>query len=131
MWAAAEGLPASGAERVAWAESWRHRLRHEPGAAAALIAEVIADTALTATRRELDRAKAQAKAGLLMSLESSWGQASYVARQLAIRGRLVEPSEVVAELDAVTLEQVRAAGAKMLAGPRASATIGMPAVRAA
>jgi predicted Zn-dependent peptidase len=105
--------------------------RREAGAASALIAEVIADTALTATQRELDRAKAQAKAGLLMSLESSWGQAAYVARQLAIRGRLVEPSEVVAELDAVTLEQVRAAGAKMLAGPRASATIGMPAVRAA
>jgi predicted Zn-dependent peptidase len=105
--------------------------RREAGAASALIAEVIADAALTATRRELDRAKAQAKAGLLMSLESSWGQAAYVARQLAIRGRLVEPSEVVAALDAVTLEQVRAAGAKMLAGPRASATIGMPAVRAA
>ena len=38
----------------------------------------------------------QAKAGLLMSLESSWGQASYVARQLAPHGRLVEPAEVVA-----------------------------------
>ena len=66
-----------------------------------------------------------------MSLESSWGQAAYVARQLAIKGRLVEPAEVVAEIDAVTLEQVRAAGERMLAGPRASATIGMPAVRAA
>jgi hypothetical protein len=44
---------------------------------------------------------------------------------------LVEPAEVVAELEAVTLEQVRAAGAKMLAGPRTRATIGFPAVRAA
>ena len=35
------------------------------------------------------------------------------------------------ELEAVTLDDVRAAGAKMLAGPRASATIGVPAVRAA
>ena len=105
--------------------------RREAAAAASLIAEVVAEAAGSATQRELDRARAQAKAGLLMSLESSWGQAAYVARQLAIRGRLVEPAEVVAELDAVTLEQVRAAGAKMLAGPRASATIGMPAVRAA
>jgi predicted Zn-dependent peptidase len=105
--------------------------RREAAAAAALIAEVVAEAVENASQRELDRARAQAKAGLLMSLESSWGQAAYVARQLAIRGRLVEPSEVVAEIDAVTLAQVRAAGAKMLAGPRASATIGMPAVRAA
>ena len=105
--------------------------RREAAAASALIAEVVAQAVEDASQRELDRARAQAKAGLLMSLESSWGQAAYVARQLAIRGRLVEPSEVVAEIDAVTLAQVRAAGAKMLAGPRASATIGMPAVRAA
>jgi predicted Zn-dependent peptidase len=105
--------------------------RREAAAAAALIAEVVAGAASDATQRELDRARAQAKAGLLMSLESSWGQASYVARQLAIRGRLVEPAEVVAELEAVTLDQVHAAGAAMLAGPQARATIGMPAVRAA
>jgi predicted Zn-dependent peptidase len=105
--------------------------RREAAAAAALIEEVLADTAETATEREHQRALAQAKAGLLMSLESSWGQASYVARQLSVHGRLVEPSEVVARLEAVTLEQIRAAGANILAGPRASATIGVPAVRAA
>ena len=50
----------------------------------------------------------------------------------AIHGRLVEPAEVVAALEAVTLEQIRAAGAKILAGPRARARrIGVPAVRAA
>jgi hypothetical protein len=38
---------------------------------------------------------------------------------------------VVTALEAVTLEQIRAAGAKILAGPRASATLGVPAVRAA
>ena len=105
--------------------------RREAAAAAALIAEVIADAAENATEREHQRALAQAKAGLLMSLESSWGQAGYVARQLAVHGRLVEPEEVVRAFDAVTLEQIRAAGAKILVGPRASATIGVPAVRAA
>ena len=105
--------------------------RREAAAAGALIAEVIADTAKTASETEHRRALAQAKAGLLMSLESSWGQAAYVARQLSIHGRLVEPAEVVAALEAVTLEEIRAAGAKILAGPRASATIGLPAVRAA
>jgi len=105
--------------------------RREAAAASALIAEVAADTAATATPAELARALAQAKAGLLMSLESSWGQAAYVARQLGLHGRLVEPAEVVRALEAVTLDDVRAAGARMLAGPRASATIGVPAVKAA
>jgi predicted Zn-dependent peptidase len=66
-----------------------------------------------------------------MSMESPWGQAHYVARQLSVYGRLVEPAEVIAELGAVSLEQVREAGEKMLSGPRARATIGFPAVRAA
>ena len=42
--------------------------------------------------------RTQARAALLMSLESPWGQAHYVARQLAVYGRLVEPAEVIAEL---------------------------------
>lgn len=105
--------------------------RREAAAASALIAEIAAETAASATPAELARALAQAKAGLLMSLESSWGQAAYVARQLGLHGRLVEPAEVVRALEAVTLDEVRAAGATMLAGPRASATIGVPAVKAA
>lgn len=105
--------------------------RREAEAAAALIDEVVADATRTATQRELDRVRMQAKAGLLMSLESPWGQAAYVARQLSVHGRLVEPAELVAELEAVTLEQVRAAGATMLAGDAAHATIGVRALRAA
>ena len=105
--------------------------RRQAAAAAALIGEVLAEAAETATQRELERVRSQAKAGLLMSLETSWGQAAYVARQLAVHGRLVDPAEVVGALDAVTLDQLRETGAKMLAGPRASATIGVPAVRAA
>ncbi|HEX8670108.1 MAG TPA: pitrilysin family protein [Allosphingosinicella sp.] len=105
--------------------------RRESGAAAQLIEEIVTDAAETATQRELDRVRTQSRAGLLMSLESPWGQAHYVARQLFVYGRLVEPAEVIADLEAVTLEQVREAGRKMLAGPRARATIGFPAVRAA
>lgn len=105
--------------------------RREAAAAAGLIAQIIADAAENATQRELDRVRTQARAGLLMSLESSWGQAAYVARQLSVHGRLVEPAEIVRDLEQVTLEDVRAAGARILAGPRASATIGVPAVRAA
>ena len=105
--------------------------RRESAAAAQLIEEVLADAAATATPRELERVRTQGRAGLLMSIESPWGQASYLARQLSLFGRLVEPAEVIAELQAVTLDQVRAAGAAILAAPRARATIGFPALRAA
>jgi predicted Zn-dependent peptidase len=103
----------------------------QSAASAQLIEEVIADCAETATQREVDRVRTQAKAALLMSMESPWGQAHYVARQLSLHGRLVDPSEVIADLEAVTVDDVREAGRKMLAGPRARATIGFPAVRAA
>ena len=105
--------------------------RRESAAAAQLIDEIVRQAAEKATQREVDRVRTQSRAALLMSIESPWGQAHYVARQLAVHGRLVEPAEVIAQLDAVTVEQVREAGAKMLAGPRARATIGFPAVRAA
>lgn len=105
--------------------------RNQSAAAAQLIEEIISDCAATATQRELDRVRTQAKAGLLMSMESAWGQAHYVARQLFVHGRLVDPAEVVADLERVTLEDVRSAGSRMLSGPRARATIGFPAVRAA
>jgi predicted Zn-dependent peptidase len=105
--------------------------RSQSSAAAQLVEQVLHETAGGATTRELARVKIQAKAALLMWLESPWGQANYLARQLATHGRLVEPTEIVTRIDAVTLDQVRAAGSAMLAGPRARATIGFPAVRAA
>jgi predicted Zn-dependent peptidase len=105
--------------------------RRESAAAAQLIEETLAEAVDGITQREVERVRTQGRAGLLMSIESPWGQVQYLARQLAVYGRLVDPSEVIAELEAVTLEQVRDAGRKMLAGPKARATIGFPAVRAA
>jgi predicted Zn-dependent peptidase len=105
--------------------------QRQGSASAQLIEEILAGAAATAGPREVDRVRTQSKAGLFMSVESPWGQAHYVARQLAVYGRLVEPAEVIAQLEAVTVDHVRAAGAKMLSGPRARATIGFPAVRAA
>lgn len=105
--------------------------RRESAAAAQLIEEIVNDAAATVTARELDRVRTQSRAALLMSIESPWGQAHYLARQLSVHGRLVEPAEVIAELEAVTVDQVREAGRRMLSGPRARATIGFPAVRAA
>ncbi len=105
--------------------------RRESAAASQLIEEVLAKAVDTIEEREVRRVATQAKAGLLMSLESPWGQAHYLARQLQIHGRVVPVPEVIERLQAVTVDEVRAAGAKMLSGPRARATIGIPAVRAA
>lgn len=88
------------------------------------VERVLAEAVETLVPRDLERARAMAKAGMMMSLESCWGQASYLATRLLREDRLVEPSEIVARLDAVTLDQVRAAGAKMLSGPRALACVG-------
>ncbi len=59
-------------------------------------------------RAELQRAKAQLKAGLLMSLESSSARAEQMARQMMIYGRLVGTRELVDSVDAVTAEDVLA-----------------------
>jgi predicted Zn-dependent peptidase len=85
---------------------------------------VLAEAAAGLDQRELERARAMAKASMLMSLESCWGQASYLATRLLREGQLAEPSEVISRIDAVSLDEVRAAGAKMLAGPRAIASVG-------
>ena len=105
--------------------------RGEAATAGQLIGDIVNRAAGDVSERELERVRRRARAALLMHLETPWGQASYAARQLAVHGRLVTPAEVVARLDSVTLDQVREAGAKMVSGPRAQATIGVPAVRAA
>lgn len=99
--------------------------------ALALAEGVIAQCAATIDPAELERAKAQLKAGLLMSLEGPAGRAEYLARQLMVHGRAVEPAELVAKIDAVDVEAVRAAAARMLAGPAARAHVGMARLKAA
>jgi len=88
------------------------------------IERVLEETVAQLSQREVERARAMAKAAMLMSLESCWGQASYLATRLIRDTKLVEPSEIVARLDAVTLDEVRQVGARMLAGPRAVAAVG-------
>ena len=105
--------------------------RGDAAHALALTRAVLAETAESLTGDELDRARAQAKAGLLMGLESVAGRADHLARQIQIHGRIVLPAETVAQLDAVTLAQVRAAAASALAGGEALATVGGRLAKAA
>ena len=87
-------------------------------------------------RRDLDAARARArprlaKAGMLMSLESCWGQASYLATRLLARtaGWSSRPRSS-RELDAVDARRgARGGGATMLAGPRARRHASAPSSR--
>lgn len=56
---------------------------------------------------EVARAKAQLKAGLLMGLEGPSNRAERNARLLSVWGRVADPSEAVARIDAVSTEDVR------------------------
>ena len=59
------------------------------------------------TPAELARAKAQLKAGLMMALESSSTRAEQMARQLLNFGRLIDASELIEKVDAVTVADAR------------------------
>ena len=105
--------------------------KRDAAKALALTDEVLASTARELGQAELDRARAQVRASLLMSLETPGGWSEYLARSLLVHGRLVPPADVMARLDAVSVDAVRAAGAAMLAGPRARADVGAPLLKAA
>ncbi|RMF08366.1 MAG: insulinase family protein [Alphaproteobacteria bacterium] len=62
---------------------------------------------------EIERARAQLKAGLLMSLESSSARAEQLARHLLAYGRVLETDELIARVDAVSAESVRALAEQM------------------
>ena len=85
--------------------------------------EVMSSAAKTPESVEIERAKAQLKAGLLMSLESSSARAEQMARQLLVYGRLIAPKELVERVDAVTPEGVRVFAERMLSGSRPTTTV--------
>ncbi len=88
-------------------------------------AELTQMAATAVTEREVARAKAQLKAGLLMGLESCSARAEQMARQLLVAGRLVPVEEIIGRVDDVTPEKVRALMERTLRGaPPAVAVVG-------
>ena len=72
----------------------------------------------TITEAEVARAKVQMKASLLMALESSGARAEQLARQMFAWGRPMPLEELVARIEAVTVESARAAGRALIARGR-------------
>ncbi|MBV8755616.1 MAG: insulinase family protein, partial [Hyphomicrobiales bacterium] len=83
-----------------------------------VVVDQIQSAAETLTEAEVERAKAQMKAGILIALESSSTRAEQLARQLITHGRPIPVEEVVAKVDAVTVESARAAGRALIARSR-------------
>jgi predicted Zn-dependent peptidase len=88
-----------------------------------VVIDQIGNATETLNEAEVNRAKAQMKAGLLMALESSEARVAQIARQMLAYGRPITLEEIVAKVDAVTVESARAAG-------RALVERGRPAIAA-
>ncbi len=65
---------------------------------------------------ELDRARAQGRAAMVMSLESPAARAGQIARQFLAYGRVPEMSEFMAQINAVTCDRIQELAARTFAG---------------
>ena len=83
-----------------------------------VIVDVINDAVETLTEAEIARAKAQMKAGLLMALESCSSRAEQLARHILAYGRPLTVEELVARIDAVSVESTRNAARGLLSRSR-------------
>ena len=73
---------------------------------------------------EVVRARAQLKAGVLMSLESTTARCERLARQLLVYGRHVPLAEVIAKIDAVDTRAVTGAAKRVKASQPVLAALG-------
>jgi predicted Zn-dependent peptidase len=79
-----------------------------------VVIDQIGNATETLNETEVSRAKAQMKAGLLMALESSEARVGQLARQMLAYGRPIPLEEIVAKVDAVTVESARTAGRDLI-----------------
>ncbi len=83
-----------------------------------VVIDQIENATETLNEAEIARAKAQMKAGLLMALESSEARLGQIARQMLAFGRPIPLDEIVAKVEAVTVDSARAAGRALIARGR-------------
>jgi len=97
---------------------------HEIGDLIGLTMDELKRAADDMSEAEVNRARVQLKAGMLMGLESPSSRAERNARLLAIWGRVPDVDETVAKIDAVSTEAVRRYGAEMVQSKAAMALYG-------
>ncbi len=89
-----------------------------------MIDEIKKITDSKVSEEELSRAKAQLKAGMMMSLENSSAVAEKLARQLILFNRYVPVEEQVQYIDAVTADDILSTAQKVFASRPTYALVG-------
>ncbi len=89
-----------------------------------VIAEELARAREGAGEEELDRARAQVRAAMLMGRESTGSRAEQLAQQLMIFGRPLPVGEMIAEIEAVDRRRLVCVAERLTASPAAFAALG-------
>jgi predicted Zn-dependent peptidase len=92
---------------------------------------VLADAVENLSEAEVQRARAQLEAGLLMSMESAQGRADQMARSIEVFERMLTIEELLEQIRVVDAADARAAGAALLDGRAAIASVGAQLAMAA
>ena len=71
---------------------------------------------------ELERARAQYRAGLLMSAESASSRAAQIARQILLFGRPVPREELLERLSKISVERLSDLAGRLFSGPKPTLT---------
>ncbi|UQU66306.1 insulinase family protein [Couchioplanes caeruleus] len=99
-----------------------------PGKAEEVLALIRAELATVATEgvtaAELARGKGMVKGSYVLGLEDTGSRMSRLAKSELLYGDLMSVDELLAEVDAVTLEQVNGLAADLLAKPMSLAVVG-------
>jgi predicted Zn-dependent peptidase len=89
-----------------------------------LVIEELRHLPTTVTADELARAKAQAKAGVLMARESTSNRAEQLATHLLTYGRPLSPEEIIARIEAVDIAHIARVARRLMSGPPTLAALG-------
>ena len=76
------------------------------------------------TAEELERGKGQMRGGLVLGLEDTGSRMSRLGKSELVYGEMMTVDEILAEVDAVTVDDVQALAFELLRGPTALAVIG-------
>ena len=86
--------------------------------------DCLAEAAHGLEESEIRRVKAQMKVSLVTAFEQPAARVHQLSRQMQIYGRPLSFDEILARVDAITVDEVRKAGAAMLRSAPAVAAIG-------
>ena len=89
-----------------------------------VVAEQMKNLAESVDEAELARARAQLKAGLLMSLESTTSRIEQLGRQMLIFGRPIPTAELIEKVDGINATAVQRVAGRILEGRLSLATVG-------